>query len=563
MKNISISNNLNLTKNNNNILKKNKAIKTKIGKDSSSNLFRKKLQKNKISSLNLNSNKIINNTTISNSVPYHHILGDLIKYLENKINSSLFEDINNYVNKKINIYHLENIENSKKNNSKATINLNKNINNTGDAFSDKKYKSYMNFNIFEKRSSKKIHNNFLNKSNNYIKAYNSIKSSKLKKEKLLKKLMKSDDCINKKLNILKNKKKLIYNHKINNKDSYLFTINSLNHNQDSQLSFENYYNGSSENIQKISYGYHNQKIENKKKYKNKIYDTNDLLDINLYTKLKPINKNNIRLIDDTIEINLKNRQKNLYNKKSFNNNQSYKSKSIRNIGNKKNYNRYKMKIISNNNDKFFNVLKKGKINSKNKTFINNEYKNDNLNDKLNDNFKNKNLTINLNLGEKSFINKKTLLNKKLINKLKINLPKNKNYFNNKNILKSKRFILNNFNIFNEFCQNKNINRNNKLNNTLTNINRKTINLSNIKKEKNYRLNNSNIKAISSLKKKLISKAFNKDIISKLHKKNFLNIVNNITNKKNIDDKKFIHINNIEINNIIKSNESKDVKKEIL
>ena len=45
MKNISISNNLNLTKNNINILKKNKAIKTKIGKDSSSNLFRKKLQK--------------------------------------------------------------------------------------------------------------------------------------------------------------------------------------------------------------------------------------------------------------------------------------------------------------------------------------------------------------------------------------------------------------------------------------------------------------------------------------------------------------------------------------
>ena len=42
----------------------------------------------------------------------------------------------------------------------------------------------------------------------------------------------------------------------------------------------------------------------------------------------------------------------------------------------------------------------------------------------------------------------------------------------------------------------------------------------------------------------------KNKVLKLDKNNFLNIVNNITNKKNINDKKYIHINSIEINNII-------------
>ena len=48
---------------------------------------------------------------------------------------------------------------------------------------------------------------------------------------------------------------------------------------------------------------------------------------------------------------------------------------------------------------------------------------------------------------------------------------------------------------------------------------------------------------------------------KLDKKNFLKIVNNITNKKNINDKKYIHIDSIEINNIIKSNEKVGNNKE--
>ena len=39
--------------------------------------------------------------------------------------------------------------------------------------------------------------------------------------------------------------------------------------------------------------------------------------------------------------------------------------------------------------------------------------------------------------------------------------------------------------------------------------------------------------------------------------NFLNIFNNITNKKNFNDKQYIHINSIEINNIIKGNEKKE------
>ena len=44
---------------------------------------------------------------------------------------------------------------------------------------------------------------------------------------------------------------------------------------------------------------------------------------------------------------------------------------------------------------------------------------------------------------------------------------------------------------------------------------------------------------------------------KLDKNNFLKIVNNITNKRNINDKKYIHIDSIEINNIIKSNEKQE------
>ena len=102
-----------------------------------------------------------------------------------------------------------------------------------------------------------------------------------------------------------------------------------------------------------------------------------------------------------------------------------------------------------------------------------------------------------------------------------------------------------------------------------------MNFLNIKKAKSYRINNNNriskTTALSMRKKSLekINKINNNNNINinnnnnkKLDKNNFLKIVNNITNKKNINDKKYIHIDSIEINNIIKSNEKKDGKENV-
>ena len=97
---------------------------------------------------------------------------------------------------------------------------------------------------------------------------------------------------------------------------------------------------------------------------------------------------------------------------------------------------------------------------------------------------------------------------------------------------------------------------------------------NIKKAKSYRINNNNRiskTATLSMRKKSLEKnnKINNNNISinnnnkKLDKNNFLKIVNNnITNKKNINDKKYIHIDSIEINNIIKSNVKKDGKENV-
>ena len=51
-------------------------------------------------------------------VPYHNILEDLLKYLENKLNPKLYEELNNYLNKKINIYYSSTIENTDRSYSK-------------------------------------------------------------------------------------------------------------------------------------------------------------------------------------------------------------------------------------------------------------------------------------------------------------------------------------------------------------------------------------------------------------------------------------------------------------
>ena len=86
---------------------------------------------------------------------------------------------------------------------------------------------------------------------------------------------------------------------------------------------------------------------------------------------------------------------------------------------------------------------------------------------------------------------------------------------------------------------------------------------NIKKTKSYRINNNskiNKTVTLPIKKKPIENIDIKNINNnskKLDKNNFLKIVNNITNKKHINDKKYIHIDSIEINNIIKSNEKKE------
>ena len=278
---------------NNNIefLNHNKKLKKRVLKDSIFNQFKKRFQKKELIHNKLNSSNLNQNSNLSNSLPYHYILEDLIKYLENKINTSLYEDINNYVNKRINNYYLDNLENPYKTNLKKTkINLNKRRNTEINIFQEPK--SFLNFNILENSKINGNHNNYLN-NNNYIKTNESIK---LKKENLFKKLIISNDCMNKKINLLRNKKKkkMRETYKIYNIENNFYSINNNSkQNQDTQISFDNYYNGSSENIKKfhnISYDY------NKNKF-NKKYNT--------YKKLKPRNTNILKLNKDKIEINLR------------------------------------------------------------------------------------------------------------------------------------------------------------------------------------------------------------------------------------------------------------------
>ena len=540
MKKINFSLNQNYPNNRLNILKQTKNIKPKELKYNILNHFKKRVLKKGISPssrLNTsNTNHNTNNKKLLTSSPYEHILDDLIKYLRNKIDCTLYEDINSYVHKKISTYNLENnINGFVKKRNETYI------------FSHKKYKSYINFKLKTKKNKVNVGEKDKN-----ININKSIKSSKFKDDNYVKKFMTSNDCIKRRIKILRNKE---------NRGNKIYDIESNSKiNQDSIVSFDQFYKGSKENLQNIScdYNYIVKKRNDigRNIINNKVLETNQISGFKLYKRIKPINYNKARL-NNNIKIKLqKNRQKKQSNKKLF----IYKN-SLGNEETKKSHDTcQKTKEIKNLklytvpcNTKI-NKHKKKKIITINKTFINNNYKNDNSN---NNNKKSSKIFFNFNIGKRSFLNNKTILNKKLINELKINLLKNKQYFNNINKLKTKPLNTKKANLFNKFE-----NKIETINGALTN-NNINLNLSDIKKTKSYRLNNGNKRLASSVKKRSAGKAYNKNIISKIKKNSFLNIVNNITNKKNINDKKYIHINSIEINNIIKSNEQKRYNKEIM
>ena len=540
MKKINISLNQNYPNNSLNILKQTKNIKPKEIKYNILNQFKKRILKKRISPssrLNTsNTNHHTDNKKLSTSSQYKHILDDLIKYLRNKIDYTLYEDINSYVHKKINTYNLENNINGfiKKRNAETDI------------FSDDKYKSYINFMLKTKKN--KVN---LGEKEKNINIYKSIKSNKFKTDNILKNLMASNDCINRRIKILRNTE---------NRGNKIYDIESNSKiKQDSIVSFDHFYNGSKENLQNISCDYNyivkKRNDNGRNSINNKAFETNDISGIKLYKRLKPINYNKARL-NNNIKINLQKNKQKKPKKKSF----IYKN-SLGNEETKKSYDTSQknkeiknLKLYTFSCNAKLNKNKKEKIKFINKTFINSNYKNDNSN---NNNKKSNNILFNFNIGKRSFINNKTLLNKKLINKLKLNLIKNKNFFNNINKLKKKLANNKKTNPFNEFE-----NKISTINRSLIN-NNINLNSSNIKKAKSYRLSNGNIRLVSSIKKRNAEKVYNKGITSKLKKNGFLNIINNITNKKNINDKKYIHISSIEINNIIKSDEQKGDNKEIM
>ena len=518
------------------------------GNGNSSNQFMKKFHKNeKKETKNVlfgSSTSNLDSKSLSSfEVPYHNLLEDLLKYLENKLNPKLYEELNNYLNQKINVYYSSTIENKDRSYSKnRNADANKNsLNSKAFTLSNKKYKSYMHFNIFDKNTKNNFNNN-LAKRKNLMKKVNSIKSShnkknNLKRNNLLSKLMISNDYMVKKINLLENRKKKKITEKkniFNNK--YFYTSNNINYlNQDSLISFEKYYKGSSENFKDITSEKKTQKNENGNKINS---NEKEIERIKIYKKINPI-KNNSKLNRKNFNnISGKFKQKSLNDiDKYFNNttkNQKLKSKSIGKVNksdNKKMYNKLKINISSHNNTNSFNFYQNNNIN--------NEFKNSM-------DLRRQNITINVNLDQRPSLNKKYLMNEKLVNKLK----KNKNnFFGDINQIKNKPYNLKNCSIFSKF------NANSK---SLMNKANELPYISSIKSTKNSRFNNiNNQKTITSLRKKTIGLINGKNQIYKLNKNNFLNIVNNITNKRNFNDKKYIHINSIEINNIIKSGNEHD------
>ena len=534
--------------------------------DNISNHFIKRFHKNdklKFHQISSSSNfsNLNSNTVSSYSIPYNYILDDLLKYLENKVNPQLYQDLNNYLNTKISNYCSESIENTDNTMTKNAKNdLNKN--NTKkkkikiNAFSDKKYKSYMHFNILTKNKTKNETNNYFNPKKN-IKNMKLIKTNNIKKDNkkdnVSSKLIISNDCLKKKINLIGSKKRKNISDDINVFGNGYFGSVNLNNkpNQDSHISFKRYYNGSSENVKNVTYENNIQKNKIKSNISN---EPNGMEKIKIYKKINPANKNKVKLNRKNIENILGDyKPKSLFqferNNINFTSNKNeHISNSIRN-NNKVNKLKLKLNVTSKNNEKSYNY--------------NNYQERNHQEDKSNTNssLQNKNYTINVNLNRNNF------LNEKLINSLKRNINEYNRFFNSINKPKNRPYNLKNYSIFTKLSKNisNNINTNSTLvnNTTLTN---KTANdkyikksyMSNIKKAKSYRYNNSNNKkTILSLRKKSIGMLKEKNKVLKLDKNNFLNIVNNITNKKNINDKKYIHINSIEINNIIKSNENKN------
>ena len=148
-----------------------------------------------------------------------------------------------------------------------------------------------------------------------------------------------------------------------------------------------------------------------------------------------------------------------------------------------------------------------------------------------------------------------------MNKLKISMHKNNKISNSIENKAKKPYNLKNYTIFTKLTKNYYSNNNNNLlNKGLINKKINKMNFLNIKKAKSYRINNNIINKTTSLsiRKKSIEKTNNKNNNNKkLDKNNFLKIVNNITDKKEINDKKYIHIDSLEINNIIKRNDKED------
>ena len=563
--NFIVNQNKNFNNSNNTKLNTNSINRVQKVNDNISNHFIKRFHKNdrlKFHQISSSSNisNLNSNTLSSYTIPYNYILDDLLKYLENKVNPQLYEDLNNYLNTKICNYCSESIENTDNTITKNAKNdLNKN--NTKkkkikiNAFSDKKYKSYMHFNILTKNEN----NNYLNPKKN-IKIMKSIKANNIKKDnkkdKVSSKLIISNDCIKKKINVLGNKKrKNISDDKNIFGNGYLGSVNLNNQqNQDSHMSFKKFFNGSSENVKNVTYENNIQKNKIKSNISN---EPNGMEKIKIYKKIQPTNKNKVKLNRKNIKNILGDyKPKSLFqiernNIKFTSNKNENKSNSIRN-NNKFNKLKLKLNITSKNNENScnFNYQEKYLQEDKNNT---------------DNSLKNKNYTINVNLNKNNF------LNEKLVNSLKRNLNEYNHFFNSINRPKNRPYNLKNYSIFTSLSKNisNNINTNSTFanNTTLTN---KTANdkyikksyISNIKKAKSYRYNNSNDKkTILSLRKKSIGMLKEKNKVLKLDKNNFLNIVNNITNKKNINDKKYIHINSIEINNIIKSNENKNDNKD--
>ena len=566
--------NQNQKNSNSNSIKSNTNSINRIQKlnDNISNHFIKRFNKNdkfKFHQISSSSNisNLNSNTLSSYTIPYNYILDDLLKYLENKVNPQLYEDLNNYLNTKICNYcsdSVENTENAITQNSKNDSNKNNSrkkkikIN----AFSDKKYKSYMHFNILTKNKIK----NETNNSNNYINPKKNIKTKKIiktnnikkdnKNDNISSKLIISNDCLKKKINLLGCKKrKNISDDKNIFGNGYFGSVNLNNQqNQDSHMSFKKCYNGSCESVKNITY----EKNIQKNKINSITYnEPNGMEKIKINKKIKLNNKNKVKLDRKNIKNILGDyKPKSLFQleRNNFNftsNKYEHKSNSIRNNNNSK-YNKLKLNITSKNNEKSYNYNYQERNNPEDKNITNNSQKS-------------KNYTINVNLNKNNF------LNEKLFNSLKRNLNEYNHFFNNINKPSHRPYNLKNYSIFTKLSKNisNNINTNSTFGNN-TSLTNKTANdkyikksyMSNIKKAKSYRYNNSNNKkTLLSLRKKSIGMAKEKNKVFKLDKNNFLNIVNNITNRKNINDKKYIHINSIEINNIIKSNEDNNDSKE--